>query len=347
MECPNCGAEIPERDGRCDQCGALIVLTYQCPSCGTALQKDDEQCPKCGQEILIEAPPEAAKEPAKKPAAPKPKARPRKPAKKPGRAGRRRRLPILLVGVVALCCGCLVIAGGVGAFLAAGQGVDLEQLFGSWSGQATASQLEISLTPVPSDVFEVVSSNSWIDEKGILNIAGAVRNISGQTIGTVVIMDVALFNKESQQIGTAARASLQRPQIEVDGQSPFWIIVSEAELAAARLTDAASYTLNFTMTDTPRTEVELLVLDSAENTEGGSFLIEGDIQNNSGLGMSNVGVYIILYGQAGEVLSIFSQDSVAVQQLGPGETASFQVELSRIYGEVDSYDILAVGTPLE
>lgn len=343
MECPNCGAQVLERDGRCDQCGALIVLTYQCPSCGTELKKDDGQCPKCGQEILVEAP----QKPSKEPSAPRPKARPKKPARKPRRTGRRRRLPILLVGVVVLCCGCLVIAGGLGAVIAGRQGMDLGAFFGSWSGQATASQPEISLTPVPSDFFEVVSSNSWMDEKDILNIAGAVRNISGQSIRTVVIMDVALFNKEGQQIGTAARASLQRPAIEVDSQSPFWIVVSEADLAGGSLTDVAGYTLEFTLTDTPRTEVELLVVDSTESTEEGGFFVKGDIQNNSGLGVSSVRVYIMIYGGAGEVLSIVSQDSVSAQQLAPEETASFEVELSRIYGEAESYDILAVGTPME
>lgn len=225
--------------------------------------------------------------------------------------------------------------------------MDLGAFFGSWSGQATASQPEISLTPVPSDFFEVVSSNSWMDEKDILNIAGAVRNISGQSIRTVVIMDVALFNKEGQQIGTAARASLQRPAIEVDSQSPFWIVVSEADLAGGRLTDVTGYTLEFTLTDTPRTEVELLVVDSTESTEEGGFFVKGDIQNNSGLGVSSVRVYIMIYGGAGEVLSIVSQDSVSAQQLAPEETASFEVELSRIYGEAESYDILAVGTPME
>ncbi len=346
MECPNCGTDIPARDGRCDECGALIALTYQCPSCGTGLKKYDERCPKCGQEILVEAP----QEPSKEPAAPKPKARPKKPAKKPAqkprRTGRRRSLPILLVGVVILCCVCLVIAGGVGAFIVTTQGTDLTAVFGSWS-QMTVSQPEISLTPAPSDVFEVVSSNSWIDEKDVLNLAGVVHNISGQAIATVVIMDVALFDKDGRQIGTAARASLQRPKIEVDGSSPFWIMVSDAELAEAGLTDVASYTLNFTLTGTPRTEVELLVLDSTENTEGGSLVVKGDVQNNSGLGVSNVGVYVILYGGGGEVLSIFSQGSIVARQLAPDETAPFEIELSRIYGEAESYDILAVGTPTE
>jgi DNA-directed RNA polymerase subunit RPC12/RpoP len=336
VECPNCGAEIPERDGRCDECGALLALTYQCPSCGTELNKDDEQCPKCGQEILVE-------EPSEEPSAPGPKARPKKPAV----TGRGRRLPILLVGVVALCCGCLVIAGGLGAVIATSQGVDLGSFFGSWSGQTTASPLEISLTPAPSDVFEVISYNAWIDEKNFLNVAGAVRNIAAQTIETVVVMDVVFFDEEGQQIGTAARASLQRPEIEVDGQSSFWIKASAADFAAARLTDAASCTLDFTLTDTPRTEVELLVIDSTESSEGGSFFVKGDVQNDSGLGVSNVEVYIILYGGGGKVLALFSQDSVVAQQLAPDETASFEVELSQIYGEAESYDILAVGTPLE
>ncbi len=327
MECPSCGAEIAEKDGLCEKCGAQIVLTYACPSCGADLAKGDQFCSECGQEIHFE---EAPLEPPT----------PRTQTFSAAPARERRRRPSIVVGLMALMvlsCSCLICGGSLGG------------AYYKWQpgSKPMASQPALRFIPAPSSVFEVVSQNSWVDENGDLNIVGEVRNISGQPIENRVSTDVAIFDERGQPIEANVYVSLYRPRIGLNAKSPFHILILGDELIGATVKDVAAYQLGFELTKLPRNEVELRVIDSTVRSDEGSLVVEGQIVNHADRVMTNPRVYVVLYDLNEQVLTTFGLDQVESGRLGPGATSYFEVDLLDPYEETETYDIIATGVLAE
>ena len=62
MNCPNCGAENPERAKFCMSCGS--ALAPSCPSCGAENPPGARFCIECGTDLEAGAQPPAAEPPA-------------------------------------------------------------------------------------------------------------------------------------------------------------------------------------------------------------------------------------------------------------------------------------------
>jgi hypothetical protein len=66
LNCPNCGASIPDTSKACSHCGSTVVLTHDgtkfvlagvvCPGCGFENQEGSRFCSKCRQRLLMECP---------------------------------------------------------------------------------------------------------------------------------------------------------------------------------------------------------------------------------------------------------------------------------------------------
>ncbi len=51
MYCQKCGAQMPDGEKKCPQCGALQGNAKYCPFCGEAIDGDCVVCPKCGKQV--------------------------------------------------------------------------------------------------------------------------------------------------------------------------------------------------------------------------------------------------------------------------------------------------------
>lgn len=60
MKCKNCGANLPDTDLFCDQCGWKVVKERRCPECNAPLREGTKFCPKCG--MLIDSAGKAGEE---------------------------------------------------------------------------------------------------------------------------------------------------------------------------------------------------------------------------------------------------------------------------------------------
>ena len=65
MNCPNCGAVLPEGDKFCKECGKQIPTeptqnqVEYCPNCGNKISENNKFCVVCGAQIGSQVPPQA------------------------------------------------------------------------------------------------------------------------------------------------------------------------------------------------------------------------------------------------------------------------------------------------
>lgn len=57
MRCPNCGAQVPDGEKFCPQCGVPVDAVQRCPHCGAAVLPGEQFCGECGRPIEVAVPP--------------------------------------------------------------------------------------------------------------------------------------------------------------------------------------------------------------------------------------------------------------------------------------------------
>ena len=70
---------------------------------------------------------------------------------------------------------------------------------------------------------------------------GEAVNISDETVDTLVVVEVLLYDEDGEPIGAPAKAFLDRPVIEPDGISSFWVPIYEEDLGGVSVDEISDF----------------------------------------------------------------------------------------------------------
>lgn len=211
-----------------------------------------------------------------------------------------------------------------------------------WPGDDADATETVRLTSADG-VFEVVSHTGFISDYGGINIVGEAENISDDTVSTLVVVEVVLYDEDGEPIGVTGRALLDRPAIEPGDTSSFWVPVYEEDLGDVDVDDIADYEILLWLSDRPSADVELTVTEADGGVEDDIFLIQGWVLNESDQDFDAITVYSTLYDEDGNVLNA-TLDWIGLDEpLAPGEEAEFEGYFYEQFEDADSFYVFVTG----
>ncbi len=196
-------------------------------------------------------------------------------------------------------------------------------------------------------VFELASYSGFVSEYGGINIVGEAVNISDETVDTLVVVEVLLYDEDGEPIGAPAKAFLDRPVIEPDGISSFWVPIYEEDLGGVSVDEISDFEIVLWVSDRPSPDVELTVTEVEGGEEDGFFRIGGRVLNETDLDFESLTVYSTLYDADGDVLNATLDWVWLDEPLAPGDEVDFEGFFYEQFEDADSYYVFVTGYDIE
>jgi hypothetical protein len=188
-------------------------------------------------------------------------------------------------------------------------------------------------TPDPTSV-NILPNHTYYSEENRFHIVGEVENTSTYNLRYVVIT-ANIFNSSGQLLDTTYTLTYL-DILEADEKTCFHLIVDYPEGW-----DYYEFELSYWADGDTLPDLSVTNLSPEYNSDNGWYDITGDVTNNEGVSVENVGLTGTLYDASNDVVGC-SFANTEPSDLDPSQTRSFYLTfLGRDYHDVTDYRIQA------
>ena len=196
----------------------------------------------------------------------------------------------------------------------------------------------------PEDtVFEFLSHTAWVSDSGDISIVGEVKNVSDQTIDTMVSVEATLMGEDGETVPGDFGAYLDRPVIPPGEKSSFWVLIMADQLGDVDAKTIADYDLTLWVSEEPSPDVEISVDQADIYNESDALFVRGTATNSTDLEFSSLSVYSTLYDASGNVINATVDIVDLDTPLAPGEQADFEGYFIDHFEDADSFYVFVTG----